>query len=117
MKTKSFDWDKYLSTATFKDIVENSPELSSRRLPTLYSPDRKWIYFSAVDLDCQTHDFTELDDMFRLLKEAYQLAKEKEDHRKLYLIKVDFIEVCGLLQNLVQSPEYYSDPDALLNCN
>lgn len=114
MKRKSFDWDRHFATAQYSEIASSSPDLSSRRHPTAYSPDRNWIYLSSQDLDIETDNREGLTSIFSLLSESYKNSKKSEDHRKLSLVKIDFFAVCELLQALVESPEDYDDPDHLL---
>lgn len=114
MKRKSFNWDKHFSNAKYTEIASNSPDLSSRRFPTVYSPNREWIYLSSQDVDIETDDLNGLKSILCALSNSYKFAMEKKDYRKLSLLKIDFVEVCRLLQNLVKSPEDYGDPDSLL---
>ena len=117
MKQKEFDWDKYLSDSKYKEVRNSSPDLSSRRPPTMYSPDRKWIYLSSQDIDFETNDLNGLKSILEALSSSYNLTREmhKSDYLKLYLIRIDFIEVCRLIANLVDNPEDYNDPDSLLD--
>jgi len=116
MKQKGFDWDKYLSNAKYKEVRDSSPDLSSRRPPTMYSPDRKWIYLSSQDIDFETNDLNGLKSILESLTSYYKLTREMhKSNLILHLIKIDFIEVCGLIANLVDNPEDYNDPDSLLN--
>jgi len=115
MKRAEFDWDKYLSTAKYAEVVANSPDLSSRRPPTLYSPDRSWLYLSSQDVAVETDDTNGLKAVLQHLSTSYKNAKASEDYKKIAGVKLDYFEVCELLQELVDTPEDYDDPDSLLN--
>lgn len=120
MKSKPFDWDKYFSKAKYKEIADSSPDLRSRRHPTVYSPDGKWIYLSSLDIDVEIHDLDELKIILKHLINSYkseiaQEIKSSINHLRLWRIRVDCIEICGLIRNLVEDHENYYDPDSLLN--
>ena len=116
MKQNDFDWDKYLSCASYNEVRANSPDLSSRRPPTLYSPDRKWIYLSSQDVDLETNNLIELKSMLRAISSSFKISTEKHeaDYKKLWLLRIDCFEVCALIANLVDDLEEYSDPDSFL---
>ena len=44
---EGFDFDKFTSTASFKDVRYLMFE--SRRLPSMTSPDGAWLYLSSLD--------------------------------------------------------------------
>jgi len=115
MKRAEFDWDKYLATAKYAEVVRNSPDLFSRRPPTLYSPDQAWLYLSSQDLAVETDDTDGLKSILDNLLGSYKSAKATNDHRKLSIIRIDCIEVCELLLALGESPEDYDNPDRLLD--
>lgn len=50
-----------LSKAPYREVHDNSPDLSSRRPPLLYNPDRTLLYLPSVDLDVVTDDCEELE--------------------------------------------------------
>jgi hypothetical protein len=115
VKNKRFDWDKYFDKASYKEVRSNSPELSSRRDPTVYSPGREWIYLSSQDLDARTNDVEELKSILRFLHESFVIAKKFNDQTKMARIRIDHLEVCGLLHLLDEAPDDYADPDSLLD--
>jgi len=115
MKSRSFSWDAYFATAPYAEVRKNSPDLSSRRYPTTYSPDRAWIYLSSQDLDFKTDDEMGLKSALSALSDAYQAARQTANQSKLLLIRIDHAEVCSLLQSLVECPEDYADPNSLLD--
>jgi hypothetical protein len=115
MTRSQFDWDKYLATAVYRDVCANSPELSSRRPPSLYNPDRTLLYLPSLDLDVATDDYNELRQMLRAVVETFRFAQRKNEIRKMAIAQIDCTELCGLLQTCAPDPEPYVDPDALLH--
>lgn len=116
MSNKCFNWDRYFAEASFKDIRKMSPDLSSRRLPSAFSPDRKFLYLSSQDIDVQTNDPGQLKVALASIKISYAMANRagQIDHRKAYVARTDCIAVCDLLTNCTDDPEEYADPDCLL---
>lgn len=116
MKEKDFNVDEYLSNAKYSEVRRNSPELSSNRPPTFYSPDEKWIYLSSQDLLVSTKDIDELKSVLQTLSKAYKNAKtiQTTPHIAFHKIRVDCIEVCNLIAGQVENPGNYNDPDIYL---
>ena len=115
MRKRAFDWDRYFSSASFKQIRELSPELSNRRVPSVYSPDRQFLYLTSLDIDVQSNDATELLIALNEVRNLYFSAKSAEStNGKDVIARIDFIELCNLLANCSDDPDEYMDPDALL---
>lgn len=116
MSKKNFDWDNYFAVASFKDISDRSPDLSSRRLPSIFSPDRKLLYLSSQDDDVETDNPDQLQSALTSIKNTYAnvIGRELIDHGKAYVARTDFIAVCALLANCTEDPDEYADPDQLL---
>lgn len=117
MTRSEFDWDKYLATAPYRDVYANSPELSSRRPPSLYNPDRTLLYLPSLDLDVATDDYNELRQMLRSVVENFRGYQRTNEIRRMAIAQTDCTELCGLLQTCAPDPEPYLDPDALLHEN
>jgi hypothetical protein len=113
MKTIDYNWDAYFAQATFKEIRSASPDLSTRGLPTIYSPDRSLIYLSSLGDYVETNDAVELKANLSILARQYH-ACDSRDHRKLYLTELDFTEVSLLLFGLEGDEAGYGDPIRLL---
>jgi hypothetical protein len=115
VKNKVFDWDHYFSSASFQQIRELSPELSTRRLPSVYSPDRQLLYLTSLDIDVQTNNVKELLSALDGVRNSYFSIKSAGScNGKDAIARTDFIEICSLLANLSEDPDEYLDPDALL---
>ncbi len=115
MRKKEFDWDGYFSSAPFRQIRELSPELSNRRVPSVYSPDRQLLYLTSLDIDVQTNDETELVAALNDVRNLYSSARSAgSTNGKDVIARTDFAEICNLLANLSEDPDEYMDPDALL---
>jgi hypothetical protein len=116
MSKKDFDWDNYFATASFKYISDRSPDLSSRRLPSAFSPDRKLLYLSSQDDEVETDSPDLLQLALTAIKITYANAirQNKIDHGKAYVARTDFFAVCALLANCTEDPDEYADPDLLL---
>jgi len=116
MKTADFDWDQYFSHASFDEIRMRSPELSARRFPTTFNPDKSRLYLSSQDIDVRTESIDELRSAFDGIKESHAFLKRAQhlNHLKIALARIDFIAVCGLMAGLVETPEDFGDPDQLL---
>lgn len=112
---KNFDPDKFLNTASYRQVRELSPQLSG--VPTLYSPDKSQIYLSSLDVVFRTDDVERLKSALRGLRETYEMAKSRSEFRRAWRARADHLEVCGLLQHLVDEPEDYGDPDDLIGEN
>lgn len=95
MNQASFEWDKYLATAKYAEVMRNSPDLSSRRPPALYSPDRAWIYLSSLDLDFETNDINGLKNILKDLAASYTHAKLNNDHKKFCILKLTTLKSVG----------------------
>lgn len=114
-KKAQFDWDRYFSTASFRQIRELSPELSNRRVPTVYSPDRQLLYLTSLDSDVQINDETELLAALNEVRSIYFSARSAgAANGKDVIARTDFIELCNLLAKSSDEPDEYMDPDALL---
>jgi hypothetical protein len=111
-----FDWDEFAQIATFKQICQLSPDLSGRRLPSMYSPDRRWFYVSSQDIGVQTSSEKRLRQLLEAVRRSYhfELDRPKVDHGRLHTQRVDFYELCRLIANLVPDPDDFADPDILL---
>jgi hypothetical protein len=112
---RKFDWDDYFSTASFKQIRDRSPELSTRRVPSVYSPDRLFFYLTSLDIDVQTSEVTELRAALTELRTLYFSQSAAQSNYGKALARTDFIEICHLLADCDEDPEPYLDPDALLD--
>ena len=116
MKGKSFNVDEYLSNAKYSEVWRNSPDLSSNRPPTFYSPDGKWIYLSSQDDIFSIKDIDGLKSTLQTLSKSYRNAKaiKTTPHITFHKIRVDCIEVCSLIAGQVENPEDFNDPDIYL---
>jgi hypothetical protein len=117
MSTRDFDWDKHVVTETFKSISERSPTLrAGRPVPSLYSPDYSQLYLSSVDISVAAADVDELTAALREVGGTYgrSVNGKHVDHLKVAHARIDFLELCHLLSELVEEPEQYGDPDELL---
>ena len=113
MKPIDFDWDHHFSTASFKTIRALSPELNRRRLPSGFSPDRKFYYISPLDSDVRTDDIEDLKaELSRLGEDFHSL--DDEDYARRYLIHVDFTQICLMLLDLEGPDNDYGLPDEVL---
>ena len=116
MTNSNFDWDAHVASSTFSDIRRQSPDLGVRRLPTLYSPDRSRLYLSSQDDDVATGEVKELLRVLPEIKAAYRRAINGPsiNHGRAAVAEINFLEVCGLIGGLVEDPDTYQDPEALL---
>jgi len=116
MPEREFDFDKFCALASFEKIRCLSPDLSSRRLPSMYNPDRKVFYLSSQDVYVDTDDPDQLRFMLEPVRFSYFSAIRSSpiNHCNAYLSRVDFIEICRLLLECADDPSEYSDPDSLL---
>ncbi|WP_220485005.1 hypothetical protein, partial [Dokdonella fugitiva] len=56
-----------------------------------------------------------LKSILRFLHESFVIAKKFNDQTKMARIRIDHLEVCGLLHLLDEAPDDYADPDSLLD--
>jgi len=112
----NFDVDEYFLNAKYSEVMKNSPDPFSDRHPTIYSPDRKWIYFSSQDEIFDTKDIDGLKQLLQRLSRVYKtyLATPTIPFIKLHKIRVDCFAVCELIAGQVENPEDYHDPDSYL---
>lgn len=115
MTEEQFDWDEYLATASYSEVAANSPDLSSRRRPSLYSPDKKHLNLPSIDCDVSTADEDELKQSLKFVLEAHQRHRKSGSLLGQLEARIDCIELVGLLSRLVEDPDQYMDPDALLD--
>lgn len=113
MKRENFNWDKYIATASYQEVMDNSP-FPSNRPPTLYNPDHTLLYLPSLDLDVATDDFNELKIMLDGVIDNYRRYQELNDKFKMARARIDCIELCQLIQDCGPTPEIYIDPDPLL---
>ncbi|MBB5865534.1 hypothetical protein [Xanthomonas sp. 3058] len=114
-KNTQFDWDLYFSSASFRQIRELSPELSNRRVPSLYSPDRQLFYLTSLESEVTTSDEAELLVALNEVRNLYFSARSTGSaNGKDFIARLDFIELCNLLANVSDEPDTYMDPDELL---
>jgi len=108
---EDFDWDRFLTGASFAEVRRLSPEMDGRRPPSLYSPDRDRFYLSSQDLDVACGDEEELRAMFDEMMRSWTQYKREPLARllKLHQLRVDIAEVAGLLSKLVSDPEEFAD--------
>lgn len=108
-----FDWDKLFASSSFSEIRRLSPELSDRRLPSSFSPDRSLFYISSLDDYCSTADADALKARLKELGERFHSLSVTEYRRK-YLTHSDFEQVCLLLYGLGEDDCNYGLPDEVL---
>ena len=113
MNSPRFDWDKHFSTASFNLVRSLSPELSRRRFPSSYSPDKKLYYVSPFDVTVQTDNIESLKNMLSVLGEDFHSCTDADCARR-YLVYVDFTQICLLLLDLVGVDTNYGIPDDVL---
>jgi len=116
MSQKQFEWDAFFSKCSFSEINRLSPEFSSRRCPSIYSPDGKLFYISSQDNDVETDNEKQLRAMLIDVRASYISAShpDKGNRNKAYIARIDFLEICRLLASLTDDPTEFSDPDNLL---
>ena len=108
-----FDWDKHFASSSFSAIRTLSPDLSGRRLPSSFSPDRGLFYISSLDVDCSATDAVELKVLLKELGEKFHGLSATEYQRK-YLAHSDFEQVCLMLYALGEDDFDYGVPDEVL---
>jgi hypothetical protein len=114
MSKRNFDWDNYLSQATYRDVVNLSPVLSRDRPPTMYSPDRTLLYLSSLDLDVDTDNVPQLEQFLVTVLDTYRNSQQPGFEKKRLAVITDCYEICGLLVNCGVDSEAYLNPDSLL---
>lgn len=116
MTQKQFEWDVFFLKARFNEISELSPDLAARRFPSTFSPDRKFLYLSSQDWDVETGNEEQLRAALVDVRNSYASASHPDhfNHTKVYIARVDFVEICRLLACLSDCPDEFSDPDGLL---
>lgn len=97
---KAFNWDKFYSTAKWDEIRQNSPLLSSERLPSLINKDQEIAYFSSIDLDCSLNDKNGLETFLELIKQAFLRALKSNYYYKAACAESDFYTAQSLLTTL-----------------
>ena len=116
MSNKDFNWDRFSSLEKFSEIQKLSPDLGNRRLPTMYSPDKRFLYLSSQDIGIETDNQDELRSVLSAIKSTYDSALRAKpvNHFKAYVSQIDFREVCQLLAQCTGELEEFADPDHLL---
>jgi hypothetical protein len=110
----SFDWDRYFAHASFEQIRALSPDLSCRRPPSVYNPDRSLLYLASLDVDVPTADPEQLRiALDQVVSSYFDKVTAGSDSGKA-IARTDFLELCNLLAGCAEDPEPYLDPDALL---
>jgi hypothetical protein len=112
MQTTDFDWDKLFASMSLDALLEFSPLLSRGRRPTMYSPDRTRLYLATLDIDVGTVDVAELAAVLPQISDKRYSSNCSE--LAFAIAKIEFAEVCLLLQNCAIDPTPYVNPDALL---
>ncbi len=113
MNSPYFDWDKHFSTESFSFIQSLSPELSSRRFPSSYSPDKKLYFVSPFDVTVQIDNVESLKNMLSALGEDFHSCTD-DDYSRRYLVYVDFTQICLMLLDLEGAETNYGIPDEVL---
>ena len=113
MAEPEFDWDNYMETLSYSQVVDLSPLISSSRPPTMISPDGKLIYLPSLDIAVGTTDTPMLESALASVIDTYRLADFQSDRRK-FTARIDCREICRLLSECSQTPSKYLDPDAML---
>lgn len=113
MKSPSFDWDRHFSDASFNLIRSLAPELSKRRLPSSFSPDRNQYYISPFDDVVRTDDIEALKAQLSRLGEDFHSCRD-DDYSRRYLVHVDFAQICLMLLDLEGPDNDYGLPDKVL---
>lgn len=109
----AFEWDTYFENSSYNEVRKNSPMLGYRRHPTTFSPDGDLLYLTSMDLDVNTEDAEELDNILKDLADGYRTAVEiKNSNYRIYAYSFDFELVCGLLDSL--GYDGYQSPNALI---
>jgi len=113
MPADTFDWDKHFTSSSFSQIQNLSPDLSSRRWPSSFSPDRSLYYFSSIDDFYSTSDAEGLQSALKAAGEGFH-SLGPDEHQRRYVYYKDFEQACILLLNLVGSDNDYGLPDVVL---
>lgn len=110
-----FKWDEYLKKAKYKDIV-NSQFFGFPYAPPMVSPNGKYVYIKALDIDVKTNDYEFLNEI--LLEVLRRLIEKSVDNRwsyhALYLLEVDYLLIANILNNAGKLPEDYRYPEFYL---
>lgn len=113
MSEKNFDWDKHFKKASFAEVRELSPELSGRRPPSSFSPDRTLFYFSSQDDYGEVNDKDYLLMLLKAVGQSFHQCAENEWAKKNVLY-TDFLAACSMLYGLAGADSPYALPDDLL---
>ena len=108
-----FNWDKLFASSSFTAIRTLSPELSGRRLPSAFSPDRSLFYISSLDDYCDTTDAVELKAFLKDLGKKFHSLSATEYQMK-YLAHSDFQQVSLILHGLGEDDRNYGIPNEVL---
>jgi predicted Ser/Thr protein kinase len=122
MSQKTFDWDKFFSEASFNEIRNLSPDLRSRRLPSSYSPDKKFFYLSSVDDYVETNNQEQIRQQLVPVKNAYIRATRSGcfsysnymNYANAYIACKDLITLCNLLNDCNDNSDEIFDLDSFL---
>lgn len=126
---RRFNWDNYCEHAKFTDVKSLAFGLSIRPVPSMYSPDKKLLYLSSLDLDVSLASRSELLMILQKLEEEFArlhylvFSQGGNLYSELATCRKDFIEVCSVLYSIDPDniPDGVVDPDFYLkeaiNCS
>lgn len=102
---KPFDWDHYVRDARFHEVRQLSPELSNRRLPSMYSPDRAWFYISSLDLDVSCGDVRRVEIALLQMRDMYRSRQNPDlSPFKAFVMDLDLQELEAIFERLTGEP-------------
>lgn len=103
---KKFVWDNWVSTASFKEVWNNTIYIPrARSIPTCCSPDGKFLYLSSLDEAVEVDSVERLEQALDDVLTSY-ISTSKTDTKdaltnlKLAIRQCDFETICLLLQEL-----------------
>ncbi len=110
-----FDWDGHLERTPYNAVLRGM-EGNRVKIPTMFSPDSRFVYLKSMDVAYRTDDAEGLTHAFGEILDSLRLAITSMTWscERVYLCQVDYLTVWGLLHNLSALPEGYRHPEHYL---
>lgn len=102
---KMFEWDKWVSEASYAEVRDCAGRELGIRPPSCFSPDGKWVYFSASDIAAKMESGQSFETTGKWVLDKYESeirnVKEMISRGRYYTMRQIFkaeVDVCLVFQ-------------------
>lgn len=105
MKHVKYDWYKQVQEATFEEMIELSPWVRKKSIPTMYSKCGRYLYLATPDIAIDVNDIDYIMWGLEYTASSFKLGgsgigRHGFCERDRFICRVDFYELCNILENM-----------------